>query len=84
MENPDYDDSYMQLMGTMDTTMLALKHVPRIPITRQEAINQGLRFYYTGKPCSKGHYAPRYIDGRTCTMCDAYYPPDYNYIYFNK
>jgi hypothetical protein len=38
-------------------------------VSRQEAIARGLSFYYTGKACSKGHVAPRYLKNRTCESC---------------
>lgn len=37
--------------------------------TRQEAYQQGQRFYYTGIPCKYGHYALRYVTTGTCTAC---------------
>ena len=40
-------------------------HLPR---TRQLAIKQGAKFYFTGSPCSKGHLAPRHRKGG-CTEC---------------
>jgi hypothetical protein len=35
---------------------------------RAEARAQGLKFYFTGKPCRHGHVAERYIGGM-CTVC---------------
>ena len=37
-------------------------------ITRQEAIEQGLKRYYTGKPCKRGHYSERYFT-KGCVEC---------------
>ena len=37
-------------------------------ITRQEAIAQGLRHYFTGEPCGHGHMSPRYVTGG-CVEC---------------
>ncbi len=39
------------------------------PIQWSEAKQQGLRFYFTGKCCSAGHIAFRYVSGRACTEC---------------
>ena len=36
-------------------------------ISRQEAINQGLKTYFTGKPCKNGHISERMI----CCICIA-------------
>jgi hypothetical protein len=36
-------------------------------ISRKEAIAQGLKRYFTGKPCVNGHDCERYISG--CMMC---------------
>lgn len=38
-------------------------------ITRQEAQAKGLKRYFTGKPCSKGHTAERYTGNKTCVVC---------------
>jgi hypothetical protein len=39
-------------------------------ITRQEAIAQGLKHYFTGKPCKHGHLAPRFTNRRQCLECN--------------
>jgi len=38
-------------------------------ISRRDAKAQGLKFYFTGKPCKQGHVAPRYTSGESCTLC---------------
>lgn len=38
-------------------------------ISRKEAKEQGLKFYFTGEPCPHGHVAPRYVSSRGCTEC---------------
>jgi len=37
-------------------------------ITRKEAIAQGLRHFYTGEPCGRGHLSKRYLQGG-CAEC---------------
>ncbi len=37
-------------------------------ITKQQARESGLKHYFTGKPCSKGHVAKRHLTG-TCVEC---------------
>ena len=39
-------------------------------ISRKEAKARGLGKYFTGKPCSRGHVAERYLAGG-CTVCQA-------------
>lgn len=39
--------------------------------TRDEAIEAGDVRYYTGKPCIRGHIAPRYTTNTLCVACDA-------------
>lgn len=34
-----------------------------------QAVEQGLTFYYTNKPCSKGHLSKRRVSSRTCNEC---------------
>lgn len=38
-------------------------------LSRQTAIKQGQRLYYTGKACKRGHVAPRYVKTFTCQQC---------------
>ncbi|EHI9241207.1 hypothetical protein J9100_002470 [Vibrio vulnificus] len=37
-------------------------------ITKSDAIERGLNFYFTGKPCKRGHIAKRYMNGG-CSSC---------------
>ena len=39
------------------------------PITRRDAHAQGLRTYYTGRPCKHGHDSPRYVSTGGCKAC---------------
>lgn len=45
-------------------------------ISRQEAITQGLKRYYTGKPCKHGHVAERHIRNGGCLECDRLREPE--------
>ena len=38
-------------------------------ISKEEAEDSGLKFYFTGKPCAYGHIAPRHVCNRTCIEC---------------
>ena len=38
-------------------------------ISRKQAIEKGLTFYFTGKPCSKGHISRKYVKGYSCFEC---------------
>jgi len=39
-------------------------------ITRKEAREKGLKRYFTGKPCKRGHVAERYVShNRPCVVC---------------
>ena len=42
---------------------------PRI-ISRAEAKALGLKCYFAGKPCKRGHVAERYVSGNGCVECD--------------
>jgi hypothetical protein len=37
-------------------------------VSRQEAIEQGLKKYFTGKPCKHGHISERHLDA-SCVTC---------------
>jgi hypothetical protein len=36
---------------------------------RREALALGLAAYFTGRPCGRGHFAPRSTANSTCSMC---------------
>jgi hypothetical protein len=38
-------------------------------ITRQQAKEQGLKTYYDGQPCIRGHNSVRYTKGEQCKQC---------------
>lgn len=39
-------------------------------ISRPDAVRAGLSTYFTGKPCARGHFAPRAVVGRNCSECN--------------
>ncbi|MBA8821462.1 hypothetical protein BRY73_16225 [Ochrobactrum sp. P6BS-III] len=43
----------------------------KLPGTRAEARQTGATHYFTGKPCKKGHVAPRFTSSRSCVTCAA-------------
>jgi hypothetical protein len=43
--------------------------MPKI-ITRAEAKALGLKRYFTGKPCKRGHVCERLVSNRACLECD--------------
>jgi len=45
-------------------------------VSRQEAKERGLKFYFTGKPCKYGHVAERYVDCGSCICCKKAYRKD--------
>lgn len=46
-------------------------------MTRRKAAEAGLKRYYTGKPCSKGHDSPRFTSTGACIKCAAGYAKSY-------
>lgn len=42
-------------------------------ISRKEAIEKGLKVYFTGKPCKYGHVSERYVSGSGCLECGKEY-----------
>ena len=40
-----------------------------LPKTRKEAIEQGSKYYFTGKPCKHGHVSKRISSNRACFVC---------------
>lgn len=45
--------------------------VPQKIVSLEQARLSGEKFYFTGKPCKRGHVAPRYVAVRTCAQCHA-------------
>lgn len=43
-------------------------HLTREIVTRKDAIARGLKYYFTGKPCPKGHVENHYVGGG-CVVC---------------
>jgi len=39
-------------------------------LSRKAALKQGLRFYFTGKPCPRGHIATRRVVSYACCACE--------------
>lgn len=49
-----------------------------VPVmTRRAAVEAGLKRYYTGRPCSKGHDAQRFTSTGACIKCAAGYSKSY-------
>lgn len=46
--------------------------------TRRQAADAGQKRYYTGRPCSKGHDAQRFVSTGVCVKCAADYVKSYN------
>ena len=42
-------------------------------VTRKEAKERGLAWYFTGKPCPHGHVAERWASTSRCVVCDRKY-----------
>ena len=40
-----------------------------LPVSRSQAKALGASQYFTGKPCSKGHLAPKFTCSGSCTEC---------------
>jgi hypothetical protein len=38
-------------------------------ISRKDALAQGLKHYFTGKPCKRGHFSHRFVSTRQCADC---------------
>lgn len=42
-------------------------------ISRKEAMEKGLKYYFTGKPCKHGHIEKRHTKRKVCDGCDKYH-----------
>lgn len=41
-----------------------------LPTTQSEASELGVKYYFTGKPCPRGHTSIRYTSNYVCVECD--------------
>lgn len=41
-----------------------------VPQSLSDARARGERFYFTGKPCKRGHVAKRYVSTASCSACE--------------
>jgi hypothetical protein len=46
-------------------------------ISKKEALEKGLIYYYTGKPCKHGHITERLVKGGSCRICKNNYSEKY-------
>ena len=56
-------------MSNATSRVIAVVDITKLASTRAEAKSRGDTYYFTGKPCSQGHVAPRYVSSPTCTQC---------------
>lgn len=47
-------------------------------ISKKQAIQEKLKFYFTGKPCKRGHMAERRVCDRQCVECQKEYQKEYH------
>ena len=47
----------------------ALEDLKKLPKTYAEAHSSGSRYYFTGKPCKRGHIGKRYASDKNCVFC---------------
>lgn len=63
----------MKRKSKTDTLMKFTKDATKLfgsnHITREQAVSADLKFYWTGKPCVRGHVTFRYVDNRVCRQC---------------
>lgn len=52
-------------------------------ISKEEAKLYGSKFYFTGRPCTNGHFSERYISG-SCVECNKYRSKARYYIHRDK
>ena len=40
-------------------------------ITKQQALDKGLKRFFTGEPCYRGHISERFIGSEKCIACNS-------------
>lgn len=46
------------------------RQLAKLPKSRQDAMEHGARYYFTGRPCRRGHLAPYYTKHHSCMECN--------------
>lgn len=55
---------------------MASKEIDNLPKTIKEAKAAGVKHYFTGKECHRGHLSPRFVSTRKCMKCSNLYCKD--------
>ena len=50
----------------------------KVIISAKEALEKGLKRYFTGKECSNGHLEERFVSSRICCECNRIRQRDFN------
>ena len=78
MSHKEIEEKLKQILGTRDRNRFPPIHgSPALPlrstfttiISREEARNRGLVFFFTGIMCESGHIAQRYVSSYFCRQC---------------
>lgn len=64
---------FIPVMPSSTNRIYAGQHFHVVTMKRSEAAALGLKFYFTGRRCPKGHIATRYVNGTACTACSSLY-----------
>lgn len=54
---------------TINNLFYLTMHMESNIISRTDAENQGLKYYFTGIPCKRGHISKRFVHSRNCYHC---------------
>ena len=52
---------------------MAPREIDALPKTIKEAKAKGVKHYFTGKECHRGHLSPRFVSTRKCLVCSNMY-----------
>jgi len=60
----------MHIAKTAPTRAKIVPETAHLIISRNDARQQNLKYYFTGKPCKHGHIAPRFTSRAICSECN--------------
>ena len=60
----------MHIAKTAPTRAKIIPETSHLIVSREDAKEQGLKYYFTGKPCKHGHVAPRFTSRAICSECN--------------
>jgi hypothetical protein len=77
-QNCGHQEEYIVTHGCVKCTNINAETAPWPIMKRRVAASQGLKKYWTGRPCTNGHLKQRYTSSGVCMGCHSMHANNYN------